>query len=945
MKKFLKILAVILALILIAMIIIPFAFKGKVQRIVEAEAEKNVNADVDFNELNISLFKRFPLIYVGLDNLTITGLGAFAADTLADIERLDATVNVIDFFKGDLRIRKIHVVEPKILLRVLDDGTANWDIVKDSEEEGSPQVATENEPIVITLDKFTISDGFIIYEDASASTYASFSGLQHQLSGDLSADFTRIKTKTGVENAYVESENIPWLNNLKMDFIADIDADLKNDIYTFRKNSLKLNELVVNFDGSIGFVEEALNMMLTFNSPSGRLKNVLSLVPAIYTREFENIESDGSFRLEGFVKGLYEDGSYPAFGLELDIPEGYFKYPSLPSKIDQIKIKASIKNRGGEIDNTVVAVNDARFNLLDNYAEMSLYLEKPVSDPYIDTKINADFDLGKLRDVILLGPDETLEGVVRANVSLKGYLSDLEGGKYDDFEALGSLLLSRLTYETPALGKPLTVEQAQLNFAPAYIDLVNFTGGAGTSDFNLKGKIESYMAYLFGEEDLRGNFLLKSSRLDLNELFTEVEGEDEEGQTSSEMTIYEVPDKLDLIFNATMDTLQYTSITMTGTRAKLVIQNRKLTVENLDSKLLGGTISLTGSYDTWDPASPLVDFALKVKNISFARSHETFYLVRQYLPLADKMTGDFSLDFSFASLLNQKMLPVLSSLTGKGSLTSGGFSVDNVNTLNLLADKLDNEGLKNISAGPVNLSFAMADGIMNVKPFDVSFKGTKMNLSGWTSFDREIGYTMKTELPLSMLGDGADQMVDDLYKKAREAGVDVGKTDKINLTALIGGSLDNPKLNLDLAQVSKELIDDFKQKGEELLEQKKEEAREKAKKEAEKIIAEGDRMAEKVLSEAQSKADELMSGARELAEKTRQEAEKQARTLEEEGKEKGSLGATAAKTAADQLRKEGNKQADNIIAKARKEADGIMEEARKSAEKIRQDARERADKL
>jgi cell division septum initiation protein DivIVA len=258
---------------------------------------------------------------------------------------------------------------------------------------------------------------------------------------------------------------------------------------------------------------------------------------------------------------------------------------------------------------------------------------------------------------------------------------------------------------------------------------------------------------------------------------------------------------------------------------------------------------------------------------------------------------------------------------------------------------LDNQSLANLNSKSVNLSFNIVDGIMNVKPFDLDLGSFVMNLSGWTSFDREIGYTMKTAIPKEMLGPGANNMINDLYEKAIQAGINVKESDNINLTTLIGGTLDNPKLNLDLAQSGKEMIEDFKKQGEEILEQKKEEARQKAKEEAARIIAEGDRLANEVMNEARSKADNIMSAANKLAEDTREQAEIQARKLEDEGKDKGILGATAAKAAADQLRKEGDKQAENIIQKARKESDDLMKAAKEQAAKIRKDAADRAAKL
>ena len=138
---------------------------------------------------------------------------------------------------------------------------------------------------------------------------------------------------------------------------ADIEADLKNEIYKLSKNELKLNELAINFDGSISLVEDDINLVLTFNAPKTDFKNILSLIPAIYAKEFQTIATTGNLTLEGHVKGIYNENSLPAFTLSLSVDNGMFKYPDLPKAVTDIDIKTRISNRGGNADNTIIDIS------------------------------------------------------------------------------------------------------------------------------------------------------------------------------------------------------------------------------------------------------------------------------------------------------------------------------------------------------------------------------------------------------------------------------------------------------------------------------------------------------------------------------------------------------------------------------------------------------------
>ena len=67
MKKLIKITATILAVILVMLIALPFAFKGKIETIIKEEGNKMLNATFDFDNLDISLISQFPSASITLE--------------------------------------------------------------------------------------------------------------------------------------------------------------------------------------------------------------------------------------------------------------------------------------------------------------------------------------------------------------------------------------------------------------------------------------------------------------------------------------------------------------------------------------------------------------------------------------------------------------------------------------------------------------------------------------------------------------------------------------------------------------------------------------------------------------------------------------------------------------------------------------------------------------
>jgi len=70
LRKFLKILLVVIVVLVVAAFAIPYFFKDKIMAIVKTELNKQLNAKVDFKDVDLSLFRHFPRLAVGLERIT-----------------------------------------------------------------------------------------------------------------------------------------------------------------------------------------------------------------------------------------------------------------------------------------------------------------------------------------------------------------------------------------------------------------------------------------------------------------------------------------------------------------------------------------------------------------------------------------------------------------------------------------------------------------------------------------------------------------------------------------------------------------------------------------------------------------------------------------------------------------------------------------------------------
>jgi hypothetical protein len=770
-------------------------------------------------------------------------------------------------------------------------------------------------------------------------------GLNHSLKGDFSADKTTLQIKTNMQSLSMVYDGIKYLNKVVVDYKAGIEADLKNGIYTFEKNDLMMNRLNVKFDGSVSFIQDDMNLVLTFNAPKTEFKNLLSLVPAVYSKDFEKIETSGKFSLNGHVKGIYNENSLPAFNVELLVDNAMFKYPDLPKAVTDIYINTKVSNTGGDADKTLVDISRIKMKLGDNPMDISVLIKTPVSDPDIAAKFKGSLDLATVKDFFPLEKGEKLQGSIVADITLGGKMSAIEQEKYDDFTAIGSLLVKGMEYESPAMNEVMEIGVAQLNFSPQYLDLVSFKSKIGKNDFNAKGKIMNYLNYAFKDDVLKGNLNTSSTYFDISALMLDDEMEETPSESSNDTTslsVIEIPDKIEFTMQTSFNKLIYDGLEMDNVNGHIEIKDQTVSLQSFSMNLLEGEMNVKGKYSTKIQETPEVDFDLSMKNLDIQKSYQAFSIMKTYFPLAAKTSGSFSSNMKFQSKLDKEMMPDYVSMTGGGQLSTSKISVKGLNTLQKLADLIKVDQLKKMDIDKILLEFEFVDGKIITKPFDFKTGNISAKLGGWTAFDQTIDYALDMDIPRSAIGVDANNTVNSILEKANINGESFKS---IPLTVSILGNLSNPKLKAGFNDMGKEIKEEVKEIVKEEIKKKKEELSKEAQEQAKKIIDDADKKAQQLIGEAEKQAANIRKEAQNGAKQIRDEAEKQAKNLEAEGKKNGMLAEIAAKKAAKKVRSEADKQANNLTSKADKQATSVVDNAKKQAAQIKKRAQEEADKV
>ena len=597
MKKLLFGIAITLLLLLVALVSLPYFFKDEIIAQVKTAANESLTATLKFKDVDISIFRHFPQLSVGLEDLEITnGPGPFEGVKLVQCPRLDVTIDLWSaVFGTEVIVKGLFFEQPDIRVYALSNGDANYDITK-PDPSATESTATESSPV--KLEAYGISNGKILYDDRGLDMKAELGGLDHTGSGEFTADLYDLVMKTAVQQLSVNYGGIQYLRNARADWTSTLGADMKNMKFTFKENDLKVNDLRLLLDGWVQMPEntEDIRMDLSFGTPANTFKSLLSIIPGAYTKDFGDVQANGTVQFAGFAKGTYNETIYPAFKLDFKVGNADFKYPSLPLGVSNINVDASINSPTSKMNDMTVNIPKFSLRVGSNPLEGYFNLKTPESNPTVDTKINGTLNLGELSKAFPMEGVQELAGIIRANMTIKASMSQIDQQQYDQVNMAGDFGMTGISYR--AEGMPaVKINQLSTSLTPQRVYIQNFDAKLGKSDLRATGNIDNLLAYFSTNKTMRGNLQFSSAYFDANEWMEEPEPAATASKVPSDVppaAADKMFDRWDFLVDGKISKLKYDVYDLSEVAMKGHFMPNKMSIDNFAMKI-GGISDLSGS--------------------------------------------------------------------------------------------------------------------------------------------------------------------------------------------------------------------------------------------------------------------------------------------------------------------------------------------------------------
>jgi hypothetical protein len=521
-KISLRVLAIVVALLLLALIGVSFYVKQHQRQFIsflESETEKGLNgAKLHIGDISVGFKSSFPLVALTIDSIYLRdSLWSRHHHNLLSANRVYATIDFWKLFHGKINIQRLDLDKPDIYFYTDSLGYSNTSVFKKRISSRKDSSSDQPYPILEISDaRFTIDEGV---------KHKFFSFHIHELTGNIQrkANSPALAIDLNLDClVHALTFNLskgPFLENKSLQGRFSIVYNRDSRELDFDKIQLAIDQQPFVLTGKFFFAEQGNPFFLSWQTKNLSFRKAASLLSANIQKRLEPYDiEDPIDSLIGSLDNSETQYYTPLIHLWLKVENRNLKSPFLT--VDHASFTATFNNeamrsRGHEDSNTVIhfsALQGSWENL--NFHADSVVISNLIH-PRIKTNVVSDFELDMINNFLKENELAFTRGTGKINIAYSGSL--------EKFHDSSRLLNGTITLENAALHDI----PKNLLFSPVS-GIIRFTGRdmtvenlvlhSGSSDLKINGKVKSIF-YFFNHLNDKYSFdwNIISNRLNLDD--------------------------------------------------------------------------------------------------------------------------------------------------------------------------------------------------------------------------------------------------------------------------------------------------------------------------------------------------------------------------------------------------------------------------------------------
>ena len=736
-------------------------FKDNIKDYAIEEINHYLNKRVHIGYIDVGIWTSFPKMSLTFENVLIHSRfdDIQTKDTALFAEKLRLRFDVAGVLSGDYTVKKIDIENGVLNMRIKEDGTINYDFIKQSED-------TLGSSFEFLLEEINVENTRFSYiNDATQQNYSSKIN-DMQLAGRFNEKEFLMHAGIDMEVKTVKTKALTLIQNKHTDCNITISMDQVNNIFEIVDADLKINQLPFQIKGKVtndsldffigasalnlvevtqNFALEELNVIKNING-QGEVGIKVNILGPIATTLPPSIEADFSIN-----NGSLKDPHFSANNIQAS---GHYSN-GIATRREELTIEnLSFTSAGSDFD-AKISLTDFEKPRFKGFAKGGLNLKAihkifgPFGLDYLEGKIilNSRFDL-RLND-----PTHDLKNISIFNLSSDIVLENVKS----------KLINDKRNFAFPSGELVVRNQKAVFKNVKTIFD-----GG----DIEIDGTFNHIVDYFNQSRSLYVDAAVESNYLDLSKLTNE--------NATSISRNWILPNDIDGKINLMLDEVHYGGHKYSKIKTNLIFDRRKLRFPYLEAVNSGAEVSGWLSIEETNPMLIKVNTNLKSSNINFKPLFKNWNNFYQETITADNIEGIAKVDLRFSGPfdlfdnrdLKKEFEADINIEINNGALKNVQSFKEITKSMRGSATKLviNKERVNQFEKELLNLNFKkltntikLSNGSIEIPKMRIESNALNLNLRGTHTFDNEIDYAFDFRFR-DVLGDESSQfgeIVDD----------------------------------------------------------------------------------------------------------------------------------------------------------------------------------------
>jgi hypothetical protein len=740
--RILKVIAVLIITLTIALFTASFLMQDRVAGIILRSLNKSISTKYEFESVGLSFLRKFPNASLDLKNVIVHSSPGFDrsafpgidTDTLLTAKSVFIEFSIADIYHGIYNIERIGVREG--LLKLLTDtaGMVNYDIAVETGKE-------TNSDFTIALNKISVTDIKAYYNNLAIKLEIAGILENGQLMSRISEneiDFTAVSslqvTDFRLYNTRIAG-TIP----------AEIDINLQSydSGVVFNKGSLKLDKYLFSVKGFISS-DDMLDLSLTGENLD--IQGIKKYIPEEFLKKIADYDPAGVLQVKSNVKGLMSRTSYPGIEIRFLLNDGSVTLIDKLMNVNGVSLSGFFSNGSGHIPETsLLEINNFKGNLgsaqysgsfsLSNFDSMNGMLQ-----------LKGKVIPSELKDFFRIKAISSSKGSIDLDLKMEGALQRREKYSLQDFIDMDPDV--DLVFNSFSIGlKNDRILVSQVNGNLVLKDSVTANDlrfKYKDHKFVINGIFKKLPEWLAGKpEVLVASASVRCDNLMPESFFTLSSAAD---SSSKREKAYSLPSDIILDLNFVIDTLSFRQFNANKIRGSLSYKPRLVNFKTLILNSLDGTISCNGfivqNPDKSFDARGSFDF----EEVNINSAFRAFNNFGQDFLKAENINGNLSGSLTLLLPADSLWKIDIKSINGEGKYVITDGALIDFEPVKQLSAFIELSELENISFEKLENDFFIRNNFLYIPLMDVNSNAADLSVNGKHSFDNDYEYHVKIQL-------------------------------------------------------------------------------------------------------------------------------------------------------------------------------------------------------